>query len=66
MSNLIDVSLVSKDNTYSPSFETMEIINFFFGDFDVDTMASGTNSKVTKEKILTNLNPIIQGYQTLE
>ena len=44
----------------------MEIINFFFGDFDVDTMASGTNNKVTKEKILINLNPVIQRYHTLD
>ena len=47
---MTDVSLVSKDNTLSHSFETMEIINFSFGDFDVDTMASSTNNKVTKEK----------------
>ena len=45
MSNLTDVSLISKDNTLTPSFETMEIINFFFGDFDVDTMASGTTPR---------------------
>ena len=50
MGNLTDVSLVSKDNTLSHSFETMEIINFFFCDFDVDPMASSTNNKVTKEK----------------
>ena len=59
MSNLTHVSLVSKDTTLPPSFATMEIINFFFGDFDVDTMASGTNTKVTKAEVIKNLNPLI-------
>ena len=30
----------------------MEVINFFIKDFDVDTIVSGTNTKVTKEEIL--------------
>ena len=46
------MSLVSKDNILSPSFETMKVINYFFGDFYVDTMASGINTKVTKEEVL--------------
>ena len=53
---------MSRDNRVM----TMEVINFFFGDFDMDTMASGTNTKVTKEEVLKNLNPLIQGYQTWE
>ena len=52
VSELTDVSLVSKDNILSPSFETMEVIYLIFGDFNVDTMASCTNTKVTKEEVL--------------
>ena len=43
------MSLVSKDNILSPSFETIEVIYLIFGDFDVDT--TGTNNKVTKEEL---------------
>ena len=52
------MSLVSKDNILSPSFETMEVIYLVFGDFAVNTMASGTNTKVTKEEVLkTYMSP---------
>ena len=43
---MTNVTFVSQDNTLLPSYQTMETIFLTFGDFDVDTMASATNTKV--------------------
>ena len=44
--------LVFQDNILFPSYQTMDTIILTFGDFDVDTMASGINTKATKEEVL--------------
>ena len=43
---MTDVTIVSHDNILLPSYQTMETIFLTYGDFDVDTMASATNTKV--------------------
>ena len=40
------MTLGSQDNILFPSYQTMETIILTFGDFDVDTMASASNTKV--------------------
>ena len=45
------VTLVSQDNIMFPSYQTMETIFLTFGDFNVDTMASGTNTKVNTREL---------------
>ena len=46
VSDLTDVTLVSQDNILLPSYQTMETIFLTFRDFDVDTIASATSTKV--------------------
>ena len=43
---MTDVTLVSQDNILIPSYQTMETIFLTFRDFNVDTMASATNTNV--------------------
>ena len=43
--------LVFQDNILFPSYQTMDTIILTFGDFDVDTMASATNTKVNTRKL---------------
>ena len=48
---MTEVNLVSQDNILFPSYQTMETIFLIFGDFDVDTMASATNTKVNTREL---------------
>ena len=58
--------LVFQDNILFPSYQTMETIFLTFGDFDVDTMASATNTKVNTSFIDNCINrnkfPILGEY----
>ena len=48
--------LVFQDNILFPSYQTMDTIILTFGDFDVDTMASATNTKVNMSFIDNCIN----------
>ena len=58
--------LVFQDNILFPSYQTMDTIILTFGDFDVDTMASATNTKVNTSFIDNCINrnkfPILGEY----
>ena len=43
---MTDVTLVTQDNILLPSYQTMDTILCTYRDFDVDTIASATNTKV--------------------
>ena len=48
---MTEVTLISQDDILFPSYQTMETIFLTFGDFDVDTKASGTNTKVNTREL---------------
>ena len=48
---MTDVTLVSQDNILPPSYQTVETIFLAYGDFDMDTIASATNTKVNMRQL---------------